>query len=405
MESRDRYAVNFRGNRPVRRWMLMAAVLVLVLPVLFFLSVTEFDYRGHDEGIFLLKGTHGSLFELSDDLFLGDEGNLIYAIDFQKPTFSNYSVFNPHEPGEPYLYYEWDKKSGDGFVRSFMPDGTQILTCFSRFIDSQGKEVHGLFIGGGLPRVLAGEEQLGLSQTGMAYYDGKTWQHLWCNINEGITSAVTMKNYYPSEWKFLGSLIRNQSSKALFLKSIHDVGIDGTTLRVERFANFRAGRSFVILVVKVTNVGDRAASYYYCFGDEPWVGRFGSSAGNVGWVKDRLIKTVQWVDTSVYDYAGFFDYGNDLVSPSHDFTYTANFIQWLGDIRPVVFFSNGPNDAPNEKNNGVPLASNERYIGVQWGPRQLMPGQSEQYVLAIGMADKDPKTGFPVKPDLNLQLR
>jgi len=38
-----------------------------------------------------------------------------------------------------------------------------------------------------------------------------------------------------------------------------------------------------------------------------------------------------------------------------------------------------------------------RYIGVEWGPRKLHPGQTENYIPAIGMAGRDPKTGMPVR--------
>jgi len=207
-----------------------------------------------------------------------------------------------------------------------------------------------------------------------------------------------MEPSHPSSWKFLGSEVLNKSNKELAIKSSHEAVIDGVPLRMDRYAYFRAGDTFFVLSVRINNVGDRPIGFYYVYGDEPWVGDFGSSKGNVGWVDGKLIKTVQYVDAGKYSYAGYFDYGNDLVSPEHDFTKTANFIEWSSKDKPLVYFSNSPMDSPKGSGEGAPLGSDERYIGIQWGPKVLKPGESVHYVLAIGMAGNDPKTGFPVKP-------
>ena len=389
-------AKNNRSRKMIARALMGMGVLAL-----FMVATTHFDITSQVKGIFLLKGKKGSLFELKDDLYLGDGSRLISGVDFGDPRFSFFSRMHRHKPGEAYLYYEWNRSDGSGFVRNFMPGGEQLLTCFARYEENESEYVHGLFVGGGLPAGVQGDDAVKMAETGMAYFDGKRWYHVWCSVNEAITSGDSGATILPSRWKFLGSKVLKESDKGLAIMSSHAVDVAGVPLRMDRYAYFRAGDTYFILSIKITNTGKRAATYFYLYGDEPWVGDYGSSAGNVGWVKGRTINYVQWVDTEKYTYAGMYDHGNSAIGETGSATNIANFVEWLGNNKPAdVYFSNNPDDYPKDRLENVPLSSNSRYLGLQWGPRVLKPGQSEYYTLAIGMAGHDPVTGFPVKPEI-----
>jgi hypothetical protein len=377
--------------------------LVCLFALLLIKSTVRINYTGQCEGIFLLKG-HGNgdaLYVLKDDLYLNEGYRLVYALNLQDPKFFLYKLFNRHKPGTPYLYYEWDKKNGCGVVRNFLPGGKQVLTCFGRFRDDDKKGVHGLFVGGGLPGDIIGNDIEKMNQTGMAYYDGKSWYHVWCTVNEEIEAAPSMLQYLPSSWKYLGSEVLHANDEDLIIRSSHEVVINGVPLRMDRYVSFKAGSTYFMLYIRITNIGDRDTGFYYSYGDEPWVGHFGSSRGNVGWVNDSLIKYTGWLDGSKYSYTGFFDYGNDVIGEGHKYTGVADFIEWLGERKPAVYFSNGTDDYPSTDEK-VPLSSNARFLCLQWGPEALQPGQSLEHILAIGMAGNDPSTGFPVKPEISL---
>jgi hypothetical protein len=244
-----------------------------------------------------------------------------------------------------------------------------------------------------------------MDETGMAYYDGRRWYHIWCNSNEGLASGDQLKDdtYGPFGWKFLGSRVLHQSSRSLALESSHEAVVDGLPLRVDRYAYFRAGETYFLLSIWIKNIGKTPATYCYIYGDEPWLGDFGTSKGNVGWVSDRLVNYAEFIDPDKYSFAGYFDFGNDAVSPNHDFTMTADFLEWLGDFKPdLVYFSNGPTEYPKRDGPKVPLASDSRYIGLQWGPHTLKPGESHNIRLAVGMASYNPKTGSLAKPEIKL---
>jgi hypothetical protein len=372
---------------------------------LFFLMLTtvKFNLTHNYEGIFLLKGEEGILLELKDDLYLNEGHRYIAGIDIEgiKEFFNRIREAHAITIKKPSLYFEWNARRGEGFIRNYLPGGRQLLTSFSRFIDDDGKEVSGLFVGGGLPANVREDSIVKMNETGMAYYDGSRWFHIWCNVNEVIMNSH-LETVDPDAWKFLGSRVLHHNSEDLILESNHEMVIDGVPLLMNRTAYFRAGETYFILSIRIRNVGNRPTTYYYLYGDEPWLGHYGTSAGNVGWAADGIYQYVGWLDTKKKHYAGFFDFGNDVIGEGHNFTLTANFIAWFGDLQPSVFFSNGSH-YPQFNEKEVPLHSNARFIGVQWGPRTLQPGQEETYTMAIGMAGNDLKSGFPLIPNIDLK--
>ncbi len=400
-QKEKRIVVKKRPHVPlpgINKKTILAAIVMGCFAAIMF-TTTRFTITGDYEGIFLLKGERGRFFELKDDLFLGEGSRYIIGIDLEPGKRFLYSLMKAWTMREPYLYFEWNEKKGAGFIRNYMPGGKQMLTCFSRFKEDGKKETSGLFVGGGLPANVRDDDSVKENETGMAYFDGTRWFHIWCNENEGIVSDK-MENIYPPTWRFLGSKILHANSHDLILESRHEVTVDGVPLLVDRHAHFEAGAPYFVLTISITNIGTSPMTYYYFYGDEPWLGNYGTSGGNVGWSAEGIYEFVSVVNTQKTNYAGLFDYGNDVIGEGHHFTLASNFIEWFGKVKPLVYFSNGPFDTPLRGNKRTPLKSNTRFIGIEWGPRTLRPDQSERYTIAIGMAGLN---SFPVKPDVNLK--
>ena len=368
------------------------------------LATVKINITHNYEGLFLLKGEDGAAYEVKDDLYLGEGHRYIAGIDLErvKEYLNTWLEAHANRPEKPYLYYEWNANKGTGFIRNYLPGGKQLLTTFSRFIDDGGKEASGLFVGGGLPANVEEDNSVKLNETGMAYYDGKRWFHIWCNVNEAITHSRS-EVIFPSSWKYLGSRVLHHNTDDVIIESDHEIIVDGVPLRMNRTAHFRAGETYFVLSIRISNTGNRPTTYYYVYGDEPWLGNYGKSGGNVGWAADGLYQYKGWLNTNKLHYAGLYDFGNDAIGEGHDFTLAANFIAWFGNVTPLVWFSNGPMDFPESNEKPTPLSSNARFIGIQWGPRTLQPGQSEEYSLAIGKAWRDPKTVLPVMPAIDLK--
>jgi hypothetical protein len=383
------------------RFSLSVIVAFLALGALLATKVT-FDYSHDHEGIFLLKGEAGAWLEVHDDLFPEESHRLLWgrSMPYLKKVDSSGACASSNRPC---TNFEWNAKGGRGFIKTAYPDGRKLVINLGRFLDSSGRTMSGLFVGGGLPPGDPDYKMFDKNDTGMAYYDGHRYFHIWCNVNEGIIDAANAA-VYPSEWQFMSSRVLESSASDLTIVSNHRALINKVPVTVERYMFYQTGDRFITLVTNFKNVGSAPTEFSYLYGDEPWVGDYGASVGNVGWLDDRIVLTELGIDTARYTYAGIFDYGNPLAGETHAFaTGKANFLEWHPESRPdEAYFSNqfGSYAAEEKK---VPLSSPDtRLIVLKWGPRVLNPGQTFSFTIIVGMADTDPKTGLPIKPDTHL---
>lgn len=170
---------------------------------------------------------------------------------------------------------------------------------------------------------------------------------------------------------------------------------------MERYAYFAAGEPYFGLGIKPTNVGPHPARFTYLYADEPWVGDYGTAAGDVGWVEGSFVYTETFIDPRLYRHAGFTDRGNPLIGEQGTFTGVANFIDWPGDNRPdYVYFANDFRGFNHPPELTVPLAGEARSLGLVWESRLLNPGESQRIFLRLGIAAVDPASGLPSKPPL-----
>jgi hypothetical protein len=221
----------------------------------------------------------------------------------------------------------------------------------------------------------------------MAYRDARGWSHVWCNVNEGLEDAQSGTSWPPGKWRFLGSRVLQRGPERVVLESDHELALSGGLLRVDRFATFVAGEPFFRLVIRLQNLGPGPVALTYLYGDEPWLGHFGSADGNIGWLANALVRTAGRFDTAT-GYAGIFDEKTGL----------SNFLAWSGEARPNVgYFSNHPGEFVDASRK-EPLASNEVFIGLEWTWLRLPPGTGKTIELAIGMGRIDPATGRPALP-------
>lgn len=370
---------------------------VLVLLCVLAYAKVQFDFCGDYEGIYLLKGEGGGWLEVSDDVFPEDVERYLggFGLTGLKRAVANGWCA---DPADACLNFEWNEEAGRGFLESRYPQGQKLLICLSRFRNDENVRSHGLFLGGNLPPTNPEGELGNPNETGMTWFDGKRFYHIWCNVNEGIVDQAN-RLQEPQQWAYTGSRIVKSTPNGLTLTSSHQAVVNGVPVNVERYLFYETGDAFVTLVTTLTNVGKETTRFSYFYGDEPWVGNYGTSGGDVGWVKNGLVLTETALDPKKESYAGIFDYGNELAGEQHVYTKTANFIEWQRQNGPTaVYFSNqfGKVARPEEK---VPLAHHtNRVIGLEWGQLQLAPGASFTFRLAVGMAAYDPDLKLPIKP-------
>lgn len=380
-------------KRPLGKIIFLAGLLLLLpLGVLLASGKLRLSCSGHGEGVFALRGLDGAWLEIKDDVFLGEEGRVMAGWSFNRSQVYR----SDSNTAEVFLEYRWNEKDGYGYVVNHLGGGRLLQTNFARYIDSDNRLTHGLFVGGGRPEALNLASPWRGSDTGMAYFDGTSWSHIWCNTNEVL--GFGGNTFAPSSWQYLGSYIERLDQQQLVVVSRHGVNFGNLPLEIERRAVFVAGQPYFDLSISLRNQGQLPGTYFYFYGDEPWVGRYGGSAGDIGWVADRLVSFEEKIDPRRYSFAGMADFGNPAIGEGRQ-SQTANFLEWFGPNLPdQVFFANyyqGFNHPPSTL---VPLSGDGRSIGMYWGPKQILPGERQSMRLAIGMADIDPASGLPHKP-------
>lgn len=389
------YLDKYRNN-------IVTIFMVLCLMGAVLINIICFNPTGDHEGLYLLKGKNGFLFELTDDLFPEEGSRLIYGTPLTK--FKNViSVSKCNASVGSCINFEWNESTGRGFVKNIYPDGRKLFISLGRFQGAKGLATKGLFVGGGLPTSDPDYDLYNANETGMAFFDGYRYYHIWCNVNEFMASSLDHTVIsYPVEWEYLGSKVLENTDKDLTLSSRHRALIDGTPYVIDKIFFYESGDSYFTLTTKITNMGDKSAEFIYGYGDEPFLGNYGSSKGNVGWLKEGIINTETYFSTLTNTFAGMFDYGNSLIGENHgDYTWKSNFIEWDSKNRPDVgYFANKEGGTGFEQNK--PLANpDNRFIGLEWH-RALKPKESFTFTLAIGMASNKPVSYFPEKPVTHL---
>jgi hypothetical protein len=375
----------------------------MLIAVLMPLTV-RFTITGDLDGLYFLKGARGRLLEVKDTVLLGEHDRVLLQVDLGEWHLS------PREmaamPSDARLRYQWNESAGHGFIQALYHDGTKFLAAIGRYMTESGRAPAGLFVGGGLPYREYEDREVALNETGMAFYTGSEWHHLWCNVNEALfLGGAPRRILFPSSWEYLGSDVLYENDGRLIIRSDHQLDLDGVPLRITRFVLYRTGDRHIVLLMRFRNDGARSVSYSYVYGDEPWVGEYGTSAGNIGWTRDREYRYESHLDTKRYSWAGMWDAGDRFLPQEggRAFTGVANFIDWSGGVRPDdAYFSNQLDRAAPESAR-VPLSSGDnRVIMLNWQDRVLAPSASENIILAVGMADSDPETGFPVRPPVSI---
>jgi hypothetical protein len=374
------------------RILLGAALAALAAAGLLF-ATTRIEVEGRWRGLFLLEARDGRMLELKDDLYLGDGSRLVVGLSFSTLRRWLGAGLSPPAPGEASLALDWDERTGRGVVRNRLGDGSELVTLFGRYEDSDGGHPRGLFVGGAVPDVAG--DLAHQDQSGMALQEGGHWTHIWCSVNEAAVDMVEPQPVmiYPGSFQYLGSRVLLQDARRVVLESNHEIRLRRGSLRMDRYAYFTAGEPFFRLGIRLTALGPETVNYSYVYGDEPWVGRFGSAAGNFGWVQDGYRTFEGRVDPTANRWAGIVDMK----------TTRANFVEWMGDDLPDdVYFSNKAGTFADAAQR-VPLNSNEIFIGLQWVGRRLAPGEGRSMLLVLGVADRDPATGAPRLPPAALQ--
>lgn len=370
-----------------RQISLVSGVLLIVIALFFFFTSSL-------NAIYFVQEKDGSL-QLKRDLLLEESDKLVFMLNFTG-ILSQMDRNKAYASHKPMLELAWDEDSGRGNVKEFRPDGTAISVAFSRFSSGSGTKPQGLFIGGDLPFGDAFRSER-MNTSGYGYYDGKQWYHIWCTANEAFNLAGSDEMVTPVLWSYTGSSVLKNSEGEIIIESYHKKVINGVPVKMTRRAIMRAGTGYLTLKVSFTNDSDKPVMYSFAYGDEPWIGSFGASRGDVGWYQGGFIQKETSLSPNKYRYAGYWDFGNSLAGEKPVYTGYANFIEWDNPVPSMVTLSNSTDRCCDENR---PLDDESaRSIVLTWLSQSLQPGETRTYTMAIGMARLGERRGFPEVPE------
>ncbi len=364
-----------RSYSILKKVAIFSGLTILGIFIFFYVLLRFFHFSTGSAAVYLLKDSSG--LRLTNDISFYEIDSLVFKIDLTK-IFNRIFETSAMATDTPLLDISFNASTGRGVIKEFRPNGSMIEIALSRFDDRDIKP-RGLIIGGDFP---PGDSGLKREASGIAFNDGKRWYHLWCNANEGI--ALTGGNVYETtKWEYLGGKIIKRTFREFIAESLHRADLDGNGVLIKRRLEVIAGRNYIDLIIDIKNLSERVLMIDYAYGDEPWIGDYGTSYGDVGWYPGGLIMNETYIDPLKYNLAGFWDAGNTLAGEAGDFTGFANYVQWLGKPPTMVYFSNDFYSV----NSGKPLSSPEnRLINIVWKGMVLAPDEVERLYLRIGFS-------------------
>lgn len=301
----------------------------------------------------------------------------------------------------PGLHLEWDPETGKGAVVHRTPEGDRYRTCFHC----------------GYPGYTGGLVIGSYNGSGFGYYPARPIRghrliNLFCAQDESIWDLDEQKEHTygwsenfgqgddgtPLEFR-KGQVVR-QTDEALVLRSVNETGC----YRVIKVAHTRAGAAWWIIATRIENVCDRPIRFDFFSGDDPWLGLYRSSDGDVGWTPAGLVQQETYFPPGAFSAGGVYDLGNaKLGQTSESFTGEANFMQ-LDPVSPRpdrTFFANsfahevGDIDPRRFLDNKTLTALN-----MGWTARTLDPGEGLTTAMAMGRAVTGKGKPVPEIPDI-----
>ncbi len=308
---------------------------------------------------------------------------------------------SPVVPNRPTLQLEWDPATGKGAVIHRSPSGGSFRTCFHC----------------GYPGYTGGLVIGSYNGSGFGYYPvrpirGHRLINLFCAQDESIWDLDEKKEYTygwsenfgrgddgtPLEYR-KGEVIR-QTEDEIVLRSVNETGC----YRVIKVAHTRADAQWWIIATRIENVCDRPIRFDFFSGDDPWLGLYRSSDGDVGWTPDGLVQQETHYSLGAFSGGGVWDLGNaKLGQTSESFTGEANFMQLdpLSQRPDRTFFANSFAHDVSEIDPRRPLDNKTlTALNMGWTGRQLAPKEGFTMAMALGRAVTGNDRPSPELPEI-----
>jgi hypothetical protein len=293
----------------------------------------------------------------------------------------------PATPSSGRFTVDWSPLTGKGLVVERLASGDELRTCFHcKYPGYTGGLVIGSMDGSGMEfrprRPLRGFSSINL----FCAQDESIW-----DLDENVEYTYGWSENYGTgpdgkRLEYRGGKVLRQSGDEIALASENA----GGCYRVLKVALTRAESLTWFIATRIENRCDHPVRFHFFTGDDPWLGLYASSDGDVGWTPEGLIRNATVLDAGRLTVAGFYDLGNQALGQKEEgFSNQADFFA-LDPALPLPDFAAFANrfahearevDARRPLDNKSMIALN-----LGWTKRHLAAGESLDVTLALGMA-------------------
>lgn len=295
------------------------------------------------------------------------------------------------EPPKSRVEVGWDPATGRGDVRHYFESGDVARTCFHcGYPGYTGGLVVGNFNGSGYgyyPK----EPLRGFKSVNVLC---ATDESLWDLDEKAEYTYGWSENYGKGDdgkrLEYQRGRILEPGPGRVVLQSENA----GGCYRVTKVATTRAGAAWWIVATRITNRCDRPIRFDFFTGDDPWLGLYRSSDGDVGWSTEAGLLERE-TEIVPFTSGGIYDLGNRALGQAPDsFSNQAMFFE-IDPGAPLpdhAFLANRFAHSAQEIDPKHVLTNQQMIaLNLGWTGRTLAPGKGLTVALAMGLA----KTGEP----------
>ena len=301
----------------------------------------------------------------------------------------------------PWLESQWDPKTGRGVVTHHQPGEGTLTTSFHV----------------GYPGYTGGLVIGGYSSSGLAWVPehprpGFPTINVFCAQDESIWDRDERQEYSygwsenfgtgpdGQRLEYVSGRVLEATRDSVVLTSENRAGC----YEVRKLAATWATARFWILGTRITNRCAHAVHFDFFSGDDPWIGTYKSSDGDVGWTPLGFVRNETRLELGDFAEGGLVDLGNQALGQSEgSFSNQANFIA-LDPTLPLpdeADFANRFAHGQSEVDPKRPLDNKSMTaLNLGWLRRKLDPGQSMRVAFALGLAVTGNQPCTPRLPQL-----
>ncbi len=308
------------------------------------------------------------------------------------------------EAAKETLKLGWDPKTGKGEVIHRLSNGDLLRTCFHCGYEGYtGGLVMGNFNGSGYALYPKTPRRGYRSINVFCAQDESIWDH-----NEKVEYTYGWSENYGKgadgkPLNYVRGRIIESGPARLILQSENA----GGCYKVTKVATTRRGVRWWIIATRVTNTCDHDVHFDFFTGDDPWIGTYRSSDGDVGWTSRGLVRTEQAFGKGLFTAGGFYDLGNRALGQKEgSFSNQANFFQLdpASPLPDLALFANSFAHTVDDLKPGRPLDNKSlSALNLGWRELTLSPGQGFTTAMALGLAITTEPGATPRPPEITPQ--